>query len=25
MVTISTRVHRHAEVLAIAERFADVF
>jgi TatD DNase family protein len=25
MVTISTRVHRHAEVLAIAERFADVY
>ncbi|MGH6670400.1 MAG: TatD family hydrolase [Xanthobacteraceae bacterium] len=25
MVTISTRVHRHAEVLAIAERFPDVF
>ena len=25
MVTISTRVRRHAEVLAIAERFADVF
>jgi TatD DNase family protein len=25
MVTISTRVHRHAEVLAIAERFAEVF
>ena len=25
MVTISTRVHRHAEVLAIAEQFADVF
>ncbi len=25
MVTISTRVHRHADVLAIAERFADVF
>jgi TatD DNase family protein len=25
MVTISTRVHRHHEVLAIAERFADVF
>jgi TatD DNase family protein len=25
MVTISTRVHRHGEVLAIAERFADVF
>jgi TatD DNase family protein len=25
MVTISTRVARHAEVLAIAERFADVF
>ncbi len=25
MVTISTRVDRHAEVLAIAERFADVF
>ncbi len=25
MVTISTRVKRHAEVLAIAERFADVF
>ena len=25
LVTISTRVKRHAEVLAIAERFADVF
>jgi TatD DNase family protein len=25
MVTISTRVRRHAQVLAIAERFADVF
>jgi TatD DNase family protein len=25
MVTISTRVKRHAEVLAIAERFADVY
>ncbi len=25
MVTISTRVHRHAEVLAIADRFADVY
>ena len=25
MVTISTRVKRHAQVLAIAERFADVF
>jgi TatD DNase family protein len=25
MVTISTRVHRHSEVLAIAERFPDVF
>ncbi|HML07229.1 MAG TPA: TatD family hydrolase [Xanthobacteraceae bacterium] len=25
MVTISTRVRRHGEVLAIAERFADVF
>ncbi len=25
MVTISTRVHRHGEVLAIAERFADVY
>ncbi|MEX0842397.1 MAG: TatD family hydrolase, partial [Xanthobacteraceae bacterium] len=25
IVTISTRVKRHAEVLAIAERFADVF
>jgi TatD DNase family protein len=25
MVTISTRVHRHHEVLAIAERFPDVF
>jgi TatD DNase family protein len=25
MVTISTRVHRHAGVLAIAERFADVY
>jgi Tat protein secretion system quality control protein TatD with DNase activity len=25
MVTISTRVKRHAEVLAIAERFPDVF
>ncbi len=25
MVTISTRVHRHAEVLAIAERFPDVY
>jgi len=25
MVTISTRLHRHAEVLAIAERFADIF
>jgi TatD DNase family protein len=25
MVTISTRVRRHAEVLAVAERFADVY
>ncbi|MGD0026127.1 MAG: TatD family hydrolase [Xanthobacteraceae bacterium] len=25
MVTISTRVHRHGEVLAIAERFPDVY
>jgi TatD DNase family protein len=25
MVTISTRVHRHAGVLAVAERFADVY
>jgi TatD DNase family protein len=25
LVTISTRVRRHAEILAIAERFADVF
>jgi TatD DNase family protein len=25
MVTISTRVHRHAQVLAMAERFADVY
>src|SRR5947209_18515025 len=25
IVTISTRVNRHAEVLAIAERFADVY
>src|SRR5208282_3648127 len=25
MVTISTRVHRHGEVLAIAERFAEVY
>ncbi|MGZ3352888.1 MAG: TatD family hydrolase, partial [Xanthobacteraceae bacterium] len=25
MVTISTRVKRHAEVLAIAERFPDVY
>src|SRR4029078_524218 len=25
MVTISTRVRRHAQVLAIAEKFADVF
>ena len=25
MVTISTRVKRHGEVLAIAERFPDVF
>ena len=25
IVTISTRVHRHADVLAIAERFPDVF
>jgi TatD DNase family protein len=25
MVTISTRVHRHDEVLAVAERFADVY
>ncbi|MBV8241652.1 MAG: TatD family hydrolase, partial [Hyphomicrobiales bacterium] len=25
IVTISTRVKRHAEVLAIAERFADVY
>src|SRR5580658_9211303 len=25
MVTISTRVKRHAEVLAIAERFSDVY
>ena len=25
MVTISTRVKRHAEVLAVAERFPDVF
>lgn len=25
MVTISTRVHRHDEVLSIAERFADVY
>ena len=25
MVTISTRVKRHAQVLAVAERFADVF
>src|SRR5271169_5636608 len=25
MVTISTRVHRHDGVLAIAERFADVY
>ena len=25
IVTISTRVHRHAQVLAIAERFPDVF
>jgi len=25
MVTISTRIHRHAGALAIAERFADVY